>query len=329
MDELYTPGSNQESAEVFGWDPTWWGMPIDEWGPDLEAQVWAFQQGEALEPTGLVDEATFRRLWSIYEGFGMPAEPEECAPDKVCDYLLFDGKQIGICAPTVTPDEKNGRGVKRYFKRKGDGKRKTRYKARKDGRIDRVGVHWTGTRSAHHTWIAAWSTRRSVSTHLEIDWNGVIWQLVDLKHRAYHYGIGWFNDRSIGLDLTNPAGYNKTDVWNRRLVELGQPERPIVRGYRLGGWRPKPFLGATEAQLESLRALMVCLHEHVGVPMVAPADLPGQPRMLKRLKDVQDDCEESRRRMPPGWYHHCQGRKNRYDHLGLELTRELTLARAA
>jgi N-acetyl-anhydromuramyl-L-alanine amidase AmpD len=192
-----------------------------------------------------------------------------------------------------------------------------------------VGVHWTGTRSASHSWIAAWSQKKSVSTHLEIDWDGVVYQWMDLKWRAYHYGIGWFNDRSVGLDLTNPVGYNKVELWNRRLVELGQVERPVVRGYRFNGWRPKPFLGATPAQIESLHAVMVCLYQHLGIPMVAPADIPGQPKVLRRLEDVKRNREASRKRMPPGWYHHCQGRNNRFDHLGLELTTELNKAKGA
>jgi hypothetical protein len=61
--------------------------------------------------------------------------------------------------------------------------------------------------------------------------------------------------------------------------------------------------------------------------MRAPADIVGQPKLLRRLEDVQKDREASRKMMPPGWYHHCQGRGNRFDHLGLELTTELQEAR--
>ena len=93
-----------------------------------------------------------------------------------------------------------------------------------------------------------------------------------------------------------------------------------MTGWQLEGWKPKAFLGATPAQVDALHALMWALHEHVGIPLVCPGDVPDQPKLIKRAKRFKPDA------CPPGWYHHCYGVTNRWDHLGLHLTSELMAA---
>jgi len=327
---------NRESAEVLGWSPELWSMPADEYGDELTEQVKAFQLAEGIEASGIVDAVTYNRLLQWLAGwFWEDPDPAEVAdPPAMTDNLLIDGKLCPIDWPrVVTAGEEGAFVVERTYEKK-NGKTGTRFKNRTGGldSICRVGVHWTGTRSIQHSWRASWSQKRSVSTHLEIDWDGTIYQLIDLAKRAYHYGIGWFNDTSIGVDLTNPVALNKTAEANKQLVKLGQPKRPVLSGFYFKRWNPGMFLGATDAQREALRALMKALHVHLGIPMTAPLDDPEHPERIVPVKGykgaIKRGTKANKALMPPGWYHHCQGRSNRWDHLGLYLTGELQLAKA-
>ena len=219
---------NRESAELFGWDPTWWSMMPDEWGLPLEAQIAAFQGAEGIAATGYVDELTFRRLVTFRTLMLAPddeLEAEELAgPPEVSDHIIVDGKRLPIpWQRVVTMDEEGGHAIERYYKNPKTGKQSSRFGDRKWGLegTTRVGFHWTATRSAASTWKYAWSQRRSVSTHFEIDWDGTIYQLVDVVHATYNYGASWMNHSCVGVDLTNAVAVGNAKAMNEKLVKLG------------------------------------------------------------------------------------------------------------
>jgi hypothetical protein len=306
----------QASAGDFGWDPTWLDLPPDQWDQVLVDAIEARQDWYGLPITGTVDEALYRRLVLERDHYHEP--PQEPQPSMPQDCILVAGQLRPIAWPTVlTPGDEGGRGIEQYY-RKG-GRRRRRYKARSMPmpQVRRAVLHWTVTRSPAHSWRVAWGTRRSVSTHFEVGWDGTIWQLLDVQHQAFHSGIGWLNDASIGVDLTNPVGQKATARWNERLVEANQVARPVITDWRINGWDPGPFLGATEAQLAALAALADGLRRWCGVPLVAP--LAAGHRRLKSRQVKGLSAARAAAAVPDGWVHHAEVMRGKWDHAGIYL----------
>lgn len=315
-----------ESADEYGWDPTWLNLPPDCWGQVLVDAVLELQGFYGLEPSGLPGEGLYRRM--VLERFSFAEPNVEPQPTTPSDCILVAGERRPIpWGRVVTPDEEGGREIARYYTKKG--KRKRRYKARSVPlpEVRRVTVHWTVTRSASHTWRVAWSTRRSVSTHFEINWDGTIYQLLDVIWHAFHSGVGTINDLTIGVDLTNPVGQKATARWNEKLVEMNQTPRPVVDEWRIRGWDPGRFLGPTPMQLEALSALALGLNRWCGVPLVAP--LAKGPKRISSLKVRGHSLAQAKVLVPEGWHHHAEVRPGKWDHAGMYLPALLEQARLA
>lgn len=163
-------------------------------------------------------------------------------------------------------------------------------KRRKLGAVDMAVLHWDGTTSARKT--RAVLAQRGYGTHFVIDWDGTIYQLVDMAHTAYHAkGV---NARSVGVDLNNPV-YQSFDP---ALVANGQPSRlPALTGWSVNGVAKPPVLAFHEVQLDALRALAAALRVHLGVPLVAPASR-GPVGALTTVRSLEG--------LEPGWYHHAE-----------------------
>lgn len=316
---FWTPDELQENLAEFEMDPTWFGLPPDEWSPILVDAVQELQDFYGLGVSGLVDEELFRRIM-LERHFSEPSvEPPPTVPQ---DCILVGGVKRPIPWPhVITPDDEGGREIERHYM-KGD-----RMRSRFNGRtvpmdqVRRVVVHWTVTRSASHTWRVAWGTRRSVSTHFEINWNGWIYQLADVAFQAYHSGIGHVNNMTIGVDLTNPVLLSYQD----RLVEVNQSPRPVVEGWRINGWDPGAFLGPTQQQVDALAALAKGLQDVCQVPLVAP--LYQRPDRLTSRQVKGQSASEAARLVPFGWVHHGEVLKGKWDHAGINLPGILKQAR--
>ena len=163
-------------------------------------------------------------------------------------------------------------------------------KRRKLGAVDMAVLHWDGTTSARKT--RAVLAQRGYGTHFVIDWDGTIYQLVDMAHTAYHAkGV---NARSVGVDLNTPV-YQSFDP---ALVANGQPSRlPALTGWSVNGVAKPPVLAFHEVQLDALRALAAALHVHLGVPLVAPASR-GPVGALTTVRSLEG--------LASGWFHHAE-----------------------
>lgn len=110
---------------------------------------------------------------------------------------------------------------------------------------------------------------RSLSTHLMINWDGTVFQPLDLAHTAYH-AAGGVNGTSVGIDLCNPI----------RLDRLHRDESALSRGGifsgTINGGSPKS-LGYHDAQYRSLIAVLRGLKEiFPKFQLQAPIDETGR-----------------------------------------------------
>ena len=71
--------------------------------------------------------------------------------------------------------------------------------------------HYTETKNLEDAIKLLTNKKRKVSCHYVIDYNGSIYNLVDIKKRAWHAGeSSWenlmdINSRSIGIEIVNPG----------------------------------------------------------------------------------------------------------------------------
>lgn len=98
------------------------------------------------------------------------------------------------------------------------------YNDRAPGAINMLVLHYTGMISREHALAWLCDPLAQVSAHYLIDEMGLVYQLVDEKHRAWHAGIScWagerdINSRSIGIELVNPG--HGTDYRNFTLFQM-------------------------------------------------------------------------------------------------------------
>lgn len=216
--------------------------------------------------------------------------------------ILFNGQLLPIAWPNVRlHTHSDGLALTEGFT-------KTRRPA---SAIDVGVLHWDVTLNARETRKVL--AQRGLSTHFVIDWDGTIYQLVDLAYPAWHAGTDVVNNRSVGVDLNNPV-YPSRDV---QLVRNGQPSRlPAITGWKVRGKVVDPVLGFHDVQLAAFRALAAALHTHFGVPLVSPAS--GVAQTLVTLPSVNG--------LPKGWYHHAELSTDKIDTCGVDLPSVLASA---
>ena len=117
------------------------------------------------------------------------------------------------------------------------------------------------------------------------------------------------NRQSVGIDFNNPV-YTK---YNKILTRRGQPERPIIDGYKINGWNPGKFLGFHQVQVDAYVALLAALNHHLpDLELNATAD-SGDPKNIKTIK-VDKAVEEG------GVLHHAHVKKRKWDTAGVHLS---------
>jgi N-acetylmuramoyl-L-alanine amidase len=124
---------------------------------------------------------------------------------------------------------------------------------------------------------------RGLSTHFMIDWDGVIYQGMDVLSEAYHAGEA--NNHTIGIDVNNlmrnfereskpPPMYNPK---HPRLGEMSQREYrrsgPIRK--RINGYWTKAY-GYTDVQYQALLELLKVLTGELDIKGMVPLDEIGE-----------------------------------------------------
>jgi len=273
---------NASSASDLGWDPTWFGLPIDALVDDIVAAIKRYQStAPGLLVDGWAGLSTFRRILSDRVAEGLEDVPDLSAA-AVGDSILIGGKLCPINWPNVvTPGELGALVLKG-----GQGKLEP-------GReVNRAVIHWPVTLNAATTLRVL--NGRNVGTNFEVDWDGTIYQFVDVDAATWHSGIRWINDASVGIDVSNPVGRK----WNNKLERLGQPKRPLLGGFKINGWNPGRFLGFHQVQIDALTALLAGLAKHKELPIVSPA----AGKNWRHLHYVR----KGKPGVVPGIYHHAE-----------------------
>jgi len=283
---------NKRSAKKYGWEPSWFGAT--EFDGVLIENIKEFQELHDLKADGLCGPATYRRAYTnklVYIDNAEDAMQTEIKKNRI----ICNGVPVSIKWDKIEISWINDKCFSKVKK-----------KIRKPTMIV---THWDATLSAAS--CKRILEKRKISTHFVIDNDGTIVQLVDPQDVAWHAGIRKVNKASVGIDFSN-AVYTK---YNKAYAKKGFGLRPVIDGWRVHGWRPKPFLGAYPIQVEAYKALLEALHKHYGIPMECPLDDDGN--LLTGIH------KPSKRAKFKGVVNHYNLSKKKWDTLGLELDKIL------
>ena len=283
---------NKRSAKKYGWEPSWFGAT--EFDGVLIENIKEFQELHDLKADGLCGPATYRRAYTnklVYIDNAEDAMQTEIKKNRI----ICNGVPVSIKWDKIEISWINDKCFSKVKK-----------KIRKPTMIV---THWDATLSAAS--CKRILEKRKISTHFVIDNDGTIVQLVDPQDVAWHAGIRKVNKASVGIDFSN-AVYTK---YNKAYAKKGFGLRPVIDGWRVHGWRPKPFLGAYPIQIEAYKALLEALHKHYGIPMECPLDDDGN--LLTGIH------KPSKRAKFKGVVNHYNLSKKKWDTLGLELDKIL------
>lgn len=295
-EQLFAETRNRESALELGWDPGWFGLDPENYGPDLTAAVDSLQtsslgiaKGDGDLP-GIVGWATFLRMHEALAYEVLP-EDEEPEPEEPEGFLLINDELMPVpfkvrqmplpqdywrCPTKVDgvrcdpkryddPGRCSGCGAKRKHGR--------RYRKR-DGLPARAIWHWpvTETTKATHRVLTA----KGISSNGEVSWDGTFAQFCDLKYRTFHAGSR-VNNAGVGFDVSlNPVRKKKIEARQKKIEGWGRPARPVIDGLAVHGWKPGPMLWYYDAQLITVAGLLAALSVYLDLPISWPCALSAK-----------------------------------------------------
>ena len=277
---------NRRSAKKLGWSPQWFG--VEDFGEDLQDAIKTFQSDfNDVKGDGLCGPVTYRRVKLERELTGEKNVP--------ANTILIGGEFLPInWSRVVVPGDEDALVLSKGLRRK------------KDRYVNMAITHWDVCTSAEKCFrvLAA----KGISTHFCIDWDGTIYQFVDVMHEAWHAGVSKINAQSVGIDLNNPVYPKYNDI----LVNKGQLKRPLISGYDINGWKPKPFLGFHRSQISAYIALLAALDRHLPDFSLVPTGSTGDPKVIKTIK-LDKALSEG------GVMHHAHVKKRKWDTAGVDI----------
>lgn len=230
--------NNKTSSEELGWHPMWFGC--EEFGENLISSIKNYQKENNLRCTGIVDEATYRRIVTQQEVSKLNYEPLYF--DNQNKHLLYNGNKVNIYWNKVKLWNEEG-GIKHdketYYKYKSDSLRE----------IKMFVNHWDACLNS--TSCGRIINKRGLSMHFLIDNDGTIYQMLDMQHAAWQCGDRKVNRKSVGVEISN-AFYTKYQEW---YVKKGFGKRPVVERSYVNGFNVGKHLGFYDVQLQALAAL--------------------------------------------------------------------------
>jgi len=220
----------------------------------LSNEVKTFQSLHRLKTDGKLGKETYAKMIAV---LGAPAHN-------------VDGVYIGSTFEPFTGCQ--------TFTYKEDASLRLRCHPRKKP-ADLIVLHYDVTYNARSTHAVL--KKRGYSSHFCINHNGDLYQYADPEDDVT-YHAGDFNKRSVGIDINNPAdpAYIDTDAKKRLGVK-----RTIIE-QKIHGAAVKRLSYFPE-QIETLRRLLTLLHDKLGIPLVYPTDVEGNPltEVLDGIKD--------------------------------------------
>jgi len=166
--------------------------------------------------------------------------------------------------------------------------------------VDLIVLHDTHTRTAREAVVEL--EGRGGSTHFIIDWDGTVYQLLDLVWEANHSQLAAIDVRSVSIDLVNPVELGNKPGLPDEAEDRGQ-HRPLSDFVRVQSEEVQQW-GYTDAQLASLEALVRGLGKVLPrVPMRVPVEGPVPRSILDATDEVRGvigHLHVSRRAQDPG-----------------------------
>jgi len=295
---------NEASATKLGWDPSWFGA--EEFDDKLVNAIKKWQRARQLTADGLCGPTTYRRVWTEREASISDHQPPRMCFTAMNKHIVHNGQFYPIEWPQVVLwDNDAGLECKPGTY--------TSWAGKEDRRPSFFVNHWDVCLSAAS--CARVIDRRGISIHFCIDNDGTIYQLLDTQHRAWQAGGRVWNDRSIGVEISN-AYYTKYQDW---YVRNGFGERPVVNDVYCHGRKLDEHLDFYPIQLEALKALWVAIHGATGIPLECPTDSNGE-----LVTGVDKRCERGEFR---GFINHYNLTRRKIDCAGLDLVGLLEEAR--
>ena len=103
--------------------------------------------------------------------------------------------------------------------------------------------HYTETKNLEDAVKLLTNKKRKVSCHYLIDYNGSIYNLVDIKKRAWHAGeSSWenlmdINSRSIGIEIVNPGEKKKIKYKVKQINSLIELTKLLKKKFKISNSR--------------------------------------------------------------------------------------------
>lgn len=243
---------NEASSAKLGWDPSWFGC--NKFNDDLIEAIEKYQKSKGLTADGLCGPGTYRRVYTDRQELIETFRPNP--KNNKESFVVYNSEYFNIQWPKV----------KLWFE--GDGlKMRKGFKRMNEKRDPSFFVcHWDVCLSSQSCYKVL--ENRGLSVHFLIDNDGTIYQTMDMNDVAYHAGSRTWNNKSIGVEISN-AYYPKHQGWYKKHV--GE-ERPLITDAVVHGNKLDPFTGFYPQQLDALKALMRAVNKATGIPLQAPLD---------------------------------------------------------
>ncbi len=253
MDKIFY---NEGSAAKLGWTPEWFGCV--KHGEKLITAIEKFQKEHGITADGCCGPSTYRRIYNH-----RVANWDEHSPmshkDNTESYIIYNSDYIPIDWPRVKLFfEGGGLKLRKGFKR---------MKYKRDPKF--FVCHWDVCLSSETCYKVL--KNRGIPGHFAIDNDGTIYKFMDMNDVAYHAGGKTWNDRSVGVEISN-AFYPKYQDW---YTKRDYGERPLITDAHVHGKKLEDHLGFYPVQLDALKALMKAVHKCTGIPLQAPLDRSG------------------------------------------------------
>ncbi|MCB9730677.1 MAG: N-acetylmuramoyl-L-alanine amidase [Deltaproteobacteria bacterium] len=242
-------------------------------------------------------------------------------PPPPAGHIVLSGQPVAVAVPVNTDtyrfEEKRAqvRLAREMNLRAGEGPTASYYRPRRNARgeeippedterlralIDLVVLHDSLTETARESFLRLGET--GGSTHFTIDYDGTIYQNLDLAYEATHSGDASVDGRSVSIDLVNPATTSRPPLPED--ATLDRFARPLSDFERVQGEEVQQW-GYTEQQLSALAQL---LHElaralpalPLSVPPAALGERRAAPEGPLALRGIVGHLHLSRRASDPG-----------------------------
>lgn len=171
------------------------------------------------------------------------------------NFFLFDGTALECSSDLeiITPDHPEGLDL-RAESDKG-------WSERSPVPVNLFVSHWDGMYTSHGCFNVL--VDRGTGMHFAIDWDGTVYQFLDLKWKAW--GQGRVNSRSIGVEIANPVKPERNDKFG-----TGKRDLVPIEVYSSGNPGAK-VLGFNKAQIRAHNLLVEEMCRLFKIPKQLPA----------------------------------------------------------